>query len=133
MTHPDEQTLLLLAYGEAPEADACDIEAHLASCPSCRSRLGDIDCGRVLADLALGRRAPGRRRVLRSFTAALAAAATVAGIALFRGGESAPHDALVLSPRRWSVPAGYFAGGSELMAVDSILSRLEWEVSHADR
>ena len=35
MNHPHEDRLLLLAYGELPEAEAREIETHLVGCRGC--------------------------------------------------------------------------------------------------
>ena len=131
MTHLDEPTLLLYAYGETSESGVQEIEEHLAACADCRGRLTGIERGGVLADLAVHRRAPGRRWFIPA-AAVLAAAATVAAIMLFPIRERDTRPTYVLSTTAWSFPAGYVAGGPDLAAADSILHRLEQEISHVD-
>ena len=133
MTHLDEQNMLLYAYGEAAEAEARGMEEHLASCAACRGDLETIERGRVLAGLAFAPPAIRPPQILPVAAALIAAAATIAGIVLLRERQIEPRGALALSPSQWSSPAGYFASGPDLMAVDSILIRLEKEMSHVDR
>jgi len=75
MTHPHEDQLLLLAYGELPEADARELETHLAACVGCRAQLERLERSRVAADWALAAERPRRVRWL---PVALAAAAVIA-------------------------------------------------------
>jgi anti-sigma factor ChrR (cupin superfamily) len=119
MTHPSEDTLLLLAYDELSDTQAADIALHVSACSHCRARLAGLDRARVAADLALGRPTPRRLPRVAAF-AALAAAAVLA-IALFR---THPEPATVsLTLPRYAVP--------ELAAIDSLLTRLEQEKLYA--
>lgn len=133
MNHLDEDTLLLYAYGEIPEDGTPGIEVHLGACPDCRRALEAIERGRVLTEGAMEGRASGRRWIVPAAAVTLAAAA--AGIIVLGPGDggSDAGRAFAWSPREWSVPAGYFAGGPDLVAIDSILSRLEQEVAHVGR
>jgi hypothetical protein len=128
MTHPDEQVLLLYAYGETAEGETHDLEEHLSSCAGCRGQLLEIERGRLVADLAQPRRLSGRRLV--RMAAILAAAATVARIAVLR-----PRESTSSRPRsgQWLVTGGYVAGGPSLIALDSTLTRLEQELRHEKR
>ena|ERR1051326_6044553 len=130
MTHPDEHVLLLYAYGDTSETETAALEAHLPSCSGCREQLLCIERGRALADLALERPAFKRRQMV-PVGVALAAAATIAGMILVRGPEATPGTAVSI-PNRLSVPLGYVTGGPDLIAADSILGRLEREISHVE-
>ncbi|HZF08045.1 MAG TPA: cupin domain-containing protein [Thermoanaerobaculia bacterium] len=52
--HPSEETLLALASGEADLPLRATVEGHLASCPSCRTTLGELTAagGALLRGLA---------------------------------------------------------------------------------
>ena len=54
MTHPHEDQLLLMAYGELEET--AELEGHLAECPPCRERFLAMERGRVAVDWATERR-----------------------------------------------------------------------------
>ena len=112
MTHPHEDQLLLLAYGELPEADARELETHLAACAGCRARLERLERSRVAAE---------RPRRVRWLPVALAAAAMIAAAMVLRPRPAAPPLSLTL-PR-------YLAPG--LAPIDSILTRLEQEKPYA--
>jgi anti-sigma factor ChrR (cupin superfamily) len=119
MTHPSEDTLLLLAYDELSDTQAADIALHVSACAHCRARLAGLDRARVAADLALGRPVPRRLPRVAAF-AALAAAAVLA-VVLFRARPE--PAALSVTVPRYAVP--------ELAAIDSLLTRLEQERPYA--
>ena len=117
MTHPHEDHLLLLAYGELPEADARELETHLAACARCRAQLERLERGRIALDLALR----PRRRALRWGAVALAAAAAILVVVMFR--PRPETSALSLTLPRYTAPG--------LAPIDSLLTRLEQEKPHA--
>lgn len=119
MTHPSEDTLLLLAYDELSDTQAADVALHLGACADCRARLAGLERARVAADWALGRPAPRRLPRVAAF-AALAVAALLA-VVLFRARPE--PAALSLTLPRYAVP--------ELAAIDSLLTRLEQEKPYA--
>lgn len=132
MTHLDEQQLLLHAYGETPETDPGGLTEHLASCDRCRERLEAIERGRVLVDLAFRRRRRAWPR-LRWAASALALAASVGALLLARGPRPGAGPTVTWNSTDWSAPSGYVAGGTALVALDSVLTRLEQELAYANR
>jgi len=122
MTHPSNDELLLLAYGELPRESAAPIEAHVAACGDCRRELRALDSARAALDIAV---TPRRR--LRWISLGLAAAAVLAGILLVRPkSEDGPRRGW--SPTtEWSATAGYVAGGKAMVDIDAQLTRLEQE------
>lgn len=130
MNHPQEDTLLLFAYGELSDAETVEMEAHLAACESCRARLEQLERARIAVDWAVAR--PSRRRALRT-AVALAAAAALAALLLTGRRPSRAPDREWRPATVWSSTAGYIAGGPELVAIDSQLTRLERETTHAPR
>ena len=118
MNHPHENRLLLFAYGELPEAEATEMEMHLAACAACRAQLERLERARIAADWA---RAAERPRRVRWLPVALAAAAMIAAAMVLRPRPAAPPLSLTL-PR-------YLAPG--LAPIDSILTRLEQEKPYA--
>jgi len=124
MNHPNDDRLLLLAYGELPEADAAAAEVHLAACPVCRAHLERLERSRVALDVAMPR---ARRRATRWVAAGLAAAAVLATVWL---AGSPPHDDVDKGwrpPAVWSATAGYVDGGRTMVEIDAQLTRLEQE------
>jgi anti-sigma factor RsiW len=123
MNHPNDDQLLLLAYGELPETDAAAAEAHLAACPTCRGQFERLERPRVALDVAMP---PTRRHVTRWVAAGLAAAAVIAAVWLTgsprRDAKQGWQPASV-----WSATAGYVAGGRALVEIDAQLTRLEQE------
>ncbi len=125
-SHPDEDRLLLLTYGELPDHDAAEVELHLTACPACRAALARLERARVALDVGLPRRGARTRWI----AVALAAAAVLAAVLLVRTpperGEPGwqPHS-------EWSATAGYIAGGQPVIAIDAQLTRLEQERSYA--
>ena len=115
--HPDDDALLLYAYGEA---GADDFTAHLGECSVCRARLVAIERPRVAADWALPRAAAVRHPVRWTLLGGLAAAAVLA-VVLLRPQPVTP--ALSLTVPRYVVP--------ELAPIDSMLTRLEEEKLYA--
>ena len=124
MNHPHEDRLLLLAYGDLPEADAAEVEAHVAGCTTCHAALERLERARVALDWATPRRRP-----IRWIAAGLAAAAVLAAVLLMRGGS---HGLEPWQPVHvWSPTAGYIAGGQPLVEIDAQLTRLEQERTYA--
>lgn len=125
MTHPHDDELLLLAYGELE--DAAELERHLAGCAPCRERLLALERGRIAADWAT----PSPRPSLRwAAVAVLAAAAALAGV-LLTGRQSMPDRQSDWGrPLEWSATAGYVAGGKAVITIDAQLTRLEKERSY---
>ncbi len=125
MTHPHEDDLLLLAYGELAEPATVELERHLAGCAPCRDRLLALERGRVAVEWATKR--PARRALRWTALGVLAAAAAVAGVLLV--GRSSPHDQPSgwSQPLEWSATAGYVAGGRAVITIDAQLTRLEKE------
>ena len=118
MTHPHEDQLLLLAYGEG---DDQDVETHVATCATCQEALQRLERGRVALDVAFPKR-PGRARWL---AAGLAAAAVLAAVLFTRGGSRGMEP--WQPPHVWSPTAGYLAGGQAVVDIDAQLTRLEQE------
>lgn len=123
MSHPTEDKLLLLAYGELPVSQAEEIEAHTTTCLSCREKLTQLEHGRVALDVAIPVPVP-RRRVGVLATVALAAAAMLAAIVTL-GRQPAHPDRHWNPPTSWSATAGYIAGGQAAVEIDATLTRLE--------
>lgn len=123
MTHPHDDDLLLLVYGDLEEPAAAELERHLAGCAACRERLLAVERGRVALELATPRRV--RPRVRWAAVAVLAAAAALTGLLL--NGRQSAHDERSGwgQPLRWSATAGYVAGGKEVITIDAQLTRLE--------
>ena len=124
MNHPHEDRLLVLAYGELPETEAAEVEAHVAACATCGAALERLERARV----ALGWAVPERRRPARWLVVGLAAAAVLAAVLFTRGG---PRGARPWQPSHvWSPTAGYIAGGQPFVEIDAQLTRLEQERSY---
>jgi anti-sigma factor RsiW len=131
MSHPHEDDLLLLAYGELDPGATADVERHLASCAECHERFLHLERGRVAVEWT--RTAPARteRHVVRwAALTALAAAAAVAAILVTGGPSSDERPRRWPEQREWSATAGYIAGGQPLIAIDAQLTRLEQERSY---
>lgn len=131
MNHPQEDNLLLLAYGELDPMAAAEVERHVASCAECHERFVRLERGRVALEWTTTVASPARRRPVRwAGLTILAAAAAVAAVML-TGGPS-PHDRPRAWPeqREWSATAGYIAGGQPLITIDAQLTRLEQERSY---
>ena len=123
MSHPAEDQILLLAYGELPATDARAIEAHVAGCVACRAAVERIERARVALDLAL----PRTRRRTRWVVAAFAAAAVLATVLLLRPTPPRPADSGWRPVSVWSTTAGYVTGGRTMVEIDAQLTRLEQE------
>jgi len=125
MNHPHEDQLLLLAYHELPDGETTQLEAHVATCATCRAALEQFERGRVALDWAV----PPRRRPVRWIAAGLAAAALVAVVVLTRDNSQPRHP---WQPSHvWSATAGYIAGGPSVVEIDAQLTRLEQERTYA--
>jgi len=121
MTHPSEDTLLLLAYDELGESQAAELASHLLACADCRGRLEAIEQARVAADWALPFPAVPRRGIPRLVRlGALAAVAVLAVVWLWPRPSPLP---LSLAVPRYAAPG--------LAPIDSILTRLEQEKPYA--
>ena len=119
MNHPTDDALLLLAYGELPDAERDAATAHVAACGACGRRFDAIERARVAADWALPR--PRRRWSRWAVLGALSAAAVLAAV-LLRGRLEPSRPPSLALPR-------YVAPG--LAPIDSILTRLEQEKPYA--
>lgn len=125
MTHPHEDRLLLLAYSDLTEAEAAELEAHVAGCATCGAVLERLERARVALDWAV----PERRRPVRWVAVGLAAAAVLAAVLFTRGGS---HGLEPWQPVHvWSPTGGYIAGGQPLVEIDAQLTRLEQERTYA--
>jgi hypothetical protein len=132
MNHPQEDNLLLLAYGELDPMAAAEVERHVASCAECHERFLRLERGRVALEWTTTAPARTRRHVARWVAlTALAAAAAVAAILLTGGPSSDERPRRWPEQRDWSATAGYIAGGQPLIAIDAQLTRLEQERSYA--
>ncbi len=124
MSHPNDDQLLLHAYGELPESEGAAMDAHLAACPTCRVQLERLERSRVALDVATRR---PRRYVARWIGAALAAAAVIAAVLLANSQSPRTPDRGWQPASVWSATAGYVAGGRALVEIDAQLTRLEQE------
>jgi len=121
MSHPHEDRLLLLAYGELPDAEAAELETHVSACAVCRDDLARLDRTRVALEWGVTpARAPSARP--RWFVPVLAAAAVLAIVLLRPRPEMSSLSLTVHVPR-------YVAPG--LAPIDSLLTRLEQEKLYA--
>ena len=130
MSHPHEDDLLLLAYGELDATSAADAERHLASCAMCHERFMMLERGRVALEWTTAAPAPARQPAARwGALTVLAAAAAVAAIILTGGPppDARPRGEEWPRQREWSATAGYMAGGRPVIAIDAQLTRLEQE------
>jgi anti-sigma factor RsiW len=124
MNHPNDDRLLLLAYGELPEAEAAEIETHLAACIDCRQQLVGFERQRAALAFAVPGR-PTRALPWMGATLAAAAALTAVLIAISRSGDDGRQG--WQPPSVWSATAGYIAGGAPVVEIDAQLTRLEQE------
>lgn len=121
MSHPSENDLLLLAYGELPASRAVEIESHTAACDTCRGTLTQLERGRVALDVAIP---VHRRRVAVWTVVALATAAMLAAIVTMDR-QPVNTERHWNPPTLWSATAGYIAGGRAAVEIDETLTRLE--------
>jgi len=121
MTHPTNDELLLLAYGELQETPANEIETHIAACAVCAQQLAQLERGRVALDVAL----PTRRRSAKIWIA-LAAAAVLAGLVLARPDPTRDRTERWTPTTTWSATAGYVTDRA-MLDIDAQLTRLERE------
>lgn len=130
MTHPNDDTLLLLVYGELPVEQATELESHLAQCAACRAELGRLERARLALDDTMPA-LTGRRARPDWMAIALATAAILAGVLITRPRPTAPAVARYWTPTTtWSSTAGYVTGGSAMKDIDAQLTRLEQERSY---
>ena len=129
MTHPNDDTLLLRAYGELPGAQATALDSHVAACDACRTVLERLARARAALDDVLP--AVTGRRARPDWTAvALAVAAVLAGVLIIRP-RPVPAVTTHWTPTTtWSMTAGYVTGGSAMNDIDAQLTRLEQERSY---
>jgi len=122
MSHPDDNTLLLLAYGELPIERTAQIDAHVAECPVCRTALAELERGRVALDATMP--AVPRRRL--DWTALALAAAAVVAVVLMMGPRPGRDTTAHWTPTTtWSRTAGYMTGGRAMLDIDAQLTQLE--------
>ncbi|HEV8263398.1 MAG TPA: hypothetical protein VGQ06_00495 [Gemmatimonadales bacterium] len=127
MNHPHEDDLLLLAYGELPDAHTAELEGHLGACATCRGVFERFERSRVALEVAVPR---ARRWAARWVAAALAAAAVVAVVVLARPEPPRNPEDGWRPATAWSATAGYIAGGAAVVEIDAKLTRLEKERSY---
>jgi len=128
--HPDQDDLLLLAYGELDHTAATELERHLAACAECHVRFVLLERGRVALEWTTP--APSRARRPRVRWTTLTILAAAAAVAAFMFTNAPPRKVPRGWPaqRDWSATAGYIAGGQPLIAIDAQLTRLEQERSY---
>jgi len=124
MTHPTEDELLLLAYGELPEPQAARVESHLAACSVCGAQLAQLGRGRAALDLAMQPRR--RHRTIVWTTLGFAAAAVIAGVLITRSAAVRDPVKHWTPTTTWSTTAGYVTGKA-MLDIDDQLTRLEQE------
>ncbi|HXM38881.1 MAG TPA: zf-HC2 domain-containing protein [Gemmatimonadales bacterium] len=125
MNHPSDDRLLLHAYGELPEPQAAETDAHLAACSTCRAQFERLEHARVALDVAMPRT---RQYVARRWVATgLAAAAVIAAVLLTNSQPPRIPDQRWRPASVWSANAGYLAGGRTMVEIDAQLTRLEQE------
>lgn len=124
MSHPTNNELLLLAYGELPETGVAQVEAHVVTCADCQAELAALERARIALDTALPRR---RRAVAVWATVGLAAAAVLGALLITKPGPSREEEPRWRPTTTWSATAGYVAGGKALVDIDAQLTRLEQE------
>jgi len=90
LEHPSDDAIVDLAHGLAPEAARAEMLGHLKSCPACERRMVDAWRDREIA--RAGTEGAGRSRVRRRRTLwiTLAAAASIAAIALLMPSRRPP-------------------------------------------
>ena len=121
MTHPTDDALLLLAYGDLDGPERDTLSRHVAECADCRRRYDALDRARAAIDWSLAgepRRSPRRTAAIVGLMARAAALAAL--IVTPRRPSGAPLAVLV---PRYSSPG--------LAPIDSMLTRLEQEPTHA--
>jgi len=124
MSHPTDDQLLLLAYGELPAPHASEIETHIAACTVCAQQLAQLERGRVALDVALPAR---RRRAVTVWGTMALAAAVLAAVTMLKSGPSRDQTERWTPTTTWSTTAGYVTGGKTMADIDAQLTRLERE------
>ena len=126
MNHPNENALLLLAYGESPAEQVIALESHVAACETCRATFAQYERARVALDDAMPA-VPRRRGMGRpDWTAILLGAAAVLAAVLITRPRPAPDAAAHWAPTTtWSMTAGYVTGGTAMRDIDAQLTQLE--------
>jgi len=123
MNHPQPDELLLFASGELEEVRLGEIASHVATCSTCQGELTQIERSLVALERATPRRS-ARNRPLIWAGVALGAAAVLA-LVFIRQPEQSSSRPGWSAARMWSTHAGYFAGGPDVIEIDSQLTRLE--------
>jgi anti-sigma factor RsiW len=122
MNHPNENTLLLLAYGELSVGQAAELESHVAGCEPCGVVFARLERARVALDDAMPRIT--RRRL--DWTAIALAAAAVAAVVFMMGPRPTSDRTSHWAPTTtWSPTAGYMTGGRAMIDIDAQLTQLE--------
>jgi len=126
MNHPNEDALVLLAYGELPAEQLTELESHVAACATCRAAFAHYERARVALDDAIP--AVPRRRARPDWTAiVLGAAAVLAAVMITRPRPSPDASAHWAPTTMWSTTAGYVTGGTAMRDIDAQLTHLERE------
>ena len=128
MNHPNENALLLLAYGESPAEQVTAIESHVAVCETCRAVFAHYEHARVALDDAIPavprRRARGSERP--DWAAIVLGAAAVLAAVMITRPRPAPDAMAHWAPMTtWSMTAGYVTGGTAMRDIDARLTQLE--------
>lgn len=119
-THPDDDSLLLHVYGELPPAAGAGTDAHLRTCGECRARFQALAEPAAALEWTRGRRSWARPPLWLG----TGLAAAIAAVALWPrpvAPDREPWQSHVVA----SPAAGYVAGGTALMTIDSQLVWLE--------
>ena len=125
MSHPTDDQLLLLAYGELPAPRASEIETHIETCAVCAQQIAQLERGRVALDVALPAR---RRRAATTVWGTVAlAAAVLAAVTMLKSEPSGDQTERWTPTTTWSTTAGYVTGGKAMADIDVQLTRLERE------
>jgi hypothetical protein len=121
MTHPGDDALLLLAYGDLDGVERDTVARHLADCADCRRRFDALERARTAVDWSLADEPRRSRRRTAAIVGAMSLAAALAAVLLVPRPSS-------LAPLAVVVPR-YSSSG--LAPIDSMLTRLEQEPTHA--
>jgi anti-sigma factor RsiW len=124
MNHPDEDALLLMAYGELPAEQVTELESHVAACEPCRATFAQYERTRVALDDAMP--TTPRRRARPDWTAIVLGAAAVLAAVMITRPRPAPDATAHWAPTTtWSMTAGYVTGGTAMKDIDAQLTQLE--------
>ena len=123
MTHATDDDLLLLAYGDLDGVERDAVTRHVAACAECRERFEALVHARTAVDWSLADEPRRARRRTAAILAMMSLAAALAAL-LFTPRPTAR------SPLALTVPVPRYAS-SGLAPIDSMLTRLEQEPTHA--